>query len=1106
MKTTLAVIFSCVLVSSLALGSQSQSGERSSQWQILTKANFSSQIRLHPHLLLLITVPWSGEAQSLMKELANVVTEKQEKLGAIKLMLIYRNSEKVLADALGAMEEITILNYHHSVPYKYQGRLRPQNILSSAYSLMSFFPEELPLKPLKTHEELKLFLESTDKALLLLEFCGWTPRLLAKGKNNGTEDAFGEQGVPFGLDFKGETNITLEPRGNENQKGMQNEKLNCGIENGFNDIPWLGDFSRVNDSDPYLETENITPGVKLSCTIEEFKQFDFFLSKFMTVAGEFFLPLERQRFGLVSNRSLLSSLDIGDSGSWFAMVYFAGCPSCSKILKEGDDLRSVLQTQNSLVAEMEDDGHDTEPTLPSSEPSVVLFVDRSSDSSRIRRKSKAALNAFRELALDYQISFQMGGQSDNKPDKPSLQVYHASGSKFGHPKLSVSPTSQEMKVKDKISVMVINKGKRLDSITSDLQGSSLNEILGYLLQHKKKAKLSSLAKEVGFQLLSDDFDVKIADTSTSQAEPQSSQVSPELSVEGLVENSADLDKDQSLYTAGISAVNMAEESKPTVVEPSSEHGKERTTHVVTSTQSPSIEPAQFLASHELAITEDLKVEEKGFSQLDQLGKQQKYSQGFKGSFFFSDGGYRLLRALTSGSKIPSAVIIDPILQQHYVFPENTVFSYSSLATFLDGFCNGSLLPYQHSDSVVLSPREAPRPPFVNLDFHEVDFIPRVTTHTFSELVLGFNKSSSQYGGHAWKKDVLVLFTNNWCGFCLRMELVVREIYQAIKGYMNMLKSGSENGQSIFSSNNSKDATLKLPLIYLMDCTLNECSLILKSNDQREIYPALVLFPAETKNALSYEGDMAVTDVIKFIAGHGSNSHHLMGDNGILWTKAEKKIRNQNLFKEASPTIIHEEAPAAKEKQHEVLLKNRNPKRAYKYNRIRSYTSSRSHEAAYHVVVGSILVATDKLLDAHPFDKSTILIVKADQATGFHGLIINKHINWESLNELAEGVDHLKEAPLSFGGPVVKRGKPLVALTRRVFKDQYPEVLPGVYFLDQSATVSEIEGLKSGNESVTEYWFFVGFSNWGWDQLFDEIAEGAWNITDDDMGQLDWPLR
>ena len=130
-----------------------------------------------------------------MKELENVVTEKQEKLGAIKLMYIYRNNEKVLADALGAMEEITILNYHHSMPYKYQGRFRSQNILSSAYSLMTFSPKELPLKPIKSPEELKVFLESTDKALLLLEFCGWAPKLLAKGKNNGTEDGFGEQGV-----------------------------------------------------------------------------------------------------------------------------------------------------------------------------------------------------------------------------------------------------------------------------------------------------------------------------------------------------------------------------------------------------------------------------------------------------------------------------------------------------------------------------------------------------------------------------------------------------------------------------------------------------------------------------------------------------------------------------------------------------------------------------------------------------------------------------------------------------------------------------------------------------------------------------------------------
>ena len=58
------------------------------------------------------------------------------------------------------------------------------------------------------------------------------------------------------------------------------------------------------------------------------------------------------------------------------------------------------------------------------------------------------------------------------------------------------------------------------------------------------------AREVGFQLLPGGFNDKIADASTSQAELQFDQVSPELSVEGLAKNSVDLNKDQSLYTSG----------------------------------------------------------------------------------------------------------------------------------------------------------------------------------------------------------------------------------------------------------------------------------------------------------------------------------------------------------------------------------------------------------------------------------------------------------------------------------------------------------------------------------------------------------------------------
>jgi len=49
--------------------------------------------------------------------------------------------------------------------------------------------------------------------------------------------------------------------------------------------------------------------------------------------------------------------------------------------------------------------------------------------------------------------------------------------------------------------------------------------------------------------------------------------------------------------------------------------------------------------------------------------------------------------------------------------------------------------------------------------------------------------------------------------------------------------------------------------------------------QREVYPTLLLFPAESKNTVCYEGDMAVADVIAFLADRGSNSRHLTSENG-----------------------------------------------------------------------------------------------------------------------------------------------------------------------------------------------------------------------------------
>lgn len=353
-----------------------------------------------------------------------------------------------------------------------------------------------------------------------------------------------------------------------------------------------------------------------------------------------------------------------------------------------------------------------------------------------------------------------------------------------------------------MSIMIVNDGKpvMLNSMASGLEGSSLHEILTYLLQKKEEAKLSSVAKEAGFQLLSDDFNIKVTDTLPSVAEAESKQV---LSDESLVKTSADLDKD--------SASNNCEGSQSTT----SQDDEEKSTYYDASTHPLSVEPGQYMSDHKPPISEDARAEKKGSFQADKLGEEQLNFQNFKGSFFFCDGNYRLLSALTGETRIPSLVLIDPLSQQHYVFPEYTNLSYSSLEDFLHGFLNGNLIPYQRSESEPESPREETHPPFVNMDFHEADSIPEVTAHTFSEQVLGFNQSDNGIAANAWNGDVLVLFSNSWCGFCQRMELIVREVHRSIKGFVNMLKTGSRTGETVITDGKCTLKYIDLVHVYFL---------------------------------------------------------------------------------------------------------------------------------------------------------------------------------------------------------------------------------------------------------------------------------------------------
>lgn len=128
--------------------------------------------------------------------------------------------------------------------------------------------------------------------------------------------------------------------------------MKCDVTNVFGGVPWVADFSRVNESAQFKEAENVSSGISTSCAFEEHQKFDSFFSSFKSVARDFVLPPERLRSGLVSDRSMLKTLGIQDSDAWMVVLHFAGCPSCLKIVKNADELHNVLQMDNSIIAEV----------------------------------------------------------------------------------------------------------------------------------------------------------------------------------------------------------------------------------------------------------------------------------------------------------------------------------------------------------------------------------------------------------------------------------------------------------------------------------------------------------------------------------------------------------------------------------------------------------------------------------------------------------------------------------------------------------------------------------------------------------------------------------
>lgn len=216
--------------------------------------------------------------------------------------------------------------------------------------------------------------------------------------------------------------------------------------------------------------------------------------------------------------------------------------------------------------------------------------------------------------------------------------------------------------------------------------------------------------------------------------------------------------------------------------------------------------------------------------------------------------------------------------------------------------------------------------------------------------------------------------------------------------------------------------------------------------------------------------------------------------GKLWTRPQQDHVSMNLLHEDSSAGLNSQ-PLIKVYDHHEVPKDSTtdlPIESRPYN-----------ESNVEVSVGSVLMATNKLINSPPFDNSTILIVKADKNIGFQGVIVNKRISWDVLNNANEDFLSLKQAILSFGGPLVTHGMPLVSVVRSPADEGYLEVFPDFHFGDQVATTHAIKRINSGDRSADDYWFFLGYSSWNWDQLFDELSEGAWNLSNYHLAELKW---
>ena len=144
--------------------------------------------------------------------------------------------------------------------------------------------------------------------------------------------------------------------------------------------------------------------------------------------------------------------------------------------------------------------------------------------------------------------------------------------------------------------------------------------------------------------------------------------------------------------------------------------------------------------------------------------------------------------------------------------------------------------------------------------------------------------------------------------------------------------------------------------------------------------------------------------------------------------------------------------------------------------------------------GSVLVAEPSIIGDVSFQRSVVLI--ADHSDkGSIGFILNKPLTYTLADVIP---DITQEFRIFNGGPVEQDSLYFVHKIPHLIPNSV-EISSGIFWGGDFTIVSDL--ISTGKILPDDIKFFLGYSGWSTDQLYDEMTSNSWVIVNSDLNEM-----